>query len=92
MTKGSWDILRESVSQELYVMDIHSQSGNLSSAEFVSDSIMKFIRIETFAWPRGCYEVCVFKYLCTFAVRVRSCHKEIGMILGMLFFFLISFY
>lgn len=37
MTTGSWDLLRESVSQELYVMDIHSQSGNLSSVEFISD-------------------------------------------------------
>lgn len=37
MTTASWDLLREFVSQELYVMNIHSQSGNLSSTEFVSD-------------------------------------------------------
>ena len=37
MTTGSWDLVRESVSQKLYVMDIHSQSGNLSSLEFISD-------------------------------------------------------
>lgn len=61
--KGSWDMLRGSVSQELYVMDIHGQSVNLSSAEFVSDSITEVICIETLAWLRGCCEMCTFKYL-----------------------------